>query len=136
MPRPNLERPVEVLKLFGSPRPEETDAQAYDVYVDLSRELTEPEQDAAAALAGEAYSPAGWVHVGDDQRHLVVAATTIEKVGQHQDSLKEIVSKIAANGEERRKQAVKDRDAADDDFYVRQAERTRRREAAKGIKFD
>jgi hypothetical protein len=70
MSRPNLNPPIEVLKLLGSPRPEETDAQAYDVYIALSRRLTEPEQDAAAALAGVAKSPAGWVYDGlDDLSH-------------------------------------------------------------------
>ena len=133
--RPNLQQPIEVLKLLGSPRVEETDAEVYDVYLGLSRTLTEPEQDAAAALGGAAKNPAGFVHLGDDQKHLVVEATTIEKVGQQRDSLKDLVSKIAADGEERRLRAVQDRLAADEDETGRQAERMRRRETAKGIHF-
>jgi hypothetical protein len=42
MSRPNLNPPIEGLKLLGSPRPEKTDAQAYDVDMALSRRLTEP----------------------------------------------------------------------------------------------
>ncbi|MGO9035239.1 hypothetical protein [Mycobacterium sp.] len=133
---PDLAPPVEVLKLIGTPRVEETDAQSYDVYLPLCRKLTAGEQDASAALGVAAKSPAGWVHVADDQKHLVVAQTTIEKVGQHQDSFKEIVSRIAAEGEEYRKHAAEAQRSADDKEGARQAERTRREEAAKTIKFD
>lgn len=135
VPRPpDLEPPAEVLKLVGTPRPEETDAQAYDVYLDLSRKLTDSEQDAAAQL--QPYSPAGWVHVGHDVKHLVVTDTTIEKVAQQRDALVEIVSKIAAEGEEYRKRAVEAQRLADEENSAREAERARRREAAKEIKFD
>lgn len=135
VPRPpELEPPVEVLKLVGSPRPEETDGAVYHVYLDLSRKLTAAEQCAAAA--SPLRSPAGWVQVAADRKHLVVTETTIEKVGQHQDSFKEIVSNIATEGDEYRKRAVEARRSADAESSARQAEHARRREAAKQIKFD
>ncbi len=135
-PPPNLDPPTEVLKLIGSPQVEETDKESYKVSLPFSRELTAGEQDAAAALAGPAESPAGLVRVDHDANHLVVTDTTIEKVAQHRDSLVEIVSKIAAEGEEYRKRAVDAQRKADEDHDARQAERARRRDAAKEIKFD
>ena len=130
---PDLEPPAQVLKLVGSPRPEETAAPSYSVHLELSRKLTAAEQDAAAAPLR---SPAGRVQVGTDKKHLVVAETTIEQVGQHRDSLKAIVSKIATDGEEYRKRAVEERRSAHAEDNARQAEHARRQEAAKQIKFD
>jgi hypothetical protein len=91
-----------------------------------------PQQPRAQPLK----SPAGWVLVDADKGHLVVTETTIEKVGQHQDSLREMVSKIATEGEEYRKRAVEAQRAAADEETARQEERARRREAAKKINFD
>jgi len=100
----------------------------------IFRELTAGEQDAAARLRPN--SPAGSVHAGDDAKHLVVTETTIEKVAQHRDSFVEIVSKIAAEGEQYRQRAIADQRKADEEHDARQAERARRRDAAKEIKFD
>ena len=131
---PSLQPPVEVLKLIGPAQVEATDAPSYSVFLELSRKLTAAEQDAAAASLLK--SPAGWVRVHSDLKHLVVTETTIEKVGKHQDALKEIVSKIATEGEEHRKRAVEARHAADTKARASQAERVRRQEAAKTVKFD
>src|SRR5271165_408666 len=126
-PEPNLEQPTEELKLIGTPRIEETDEPVYSVHIELSRKLTAGEQDYVAGWRTmPPRSPAGWVKIDSDLRHLTVTETTIEKVGQHGDSLREIVSKIAAEGEEYRKRAIEVRGQADEEEKVRQAERARR----------
>jgi hypothetical protein len=129
----DLEPPVEELKLLGNPHVQDTDGEYYEVYLPLSRQLTGPEQDAAAQPAK---SPAGWVHVHDDVQHLVVDQTTIESVGQHQDWFKKFVSTIATRGEEIRQQAFDAQRQKDDVASALDAERARRRDAAKTIKFD
>ncbi len=60
----------------------------------------------------------------------------VEKVGQHRDSLRKIVSKIAAEGEKYRKRAVEARHQAGEESEARQAERERRKDLANEIKFD
>jgi hypothetical protein len=67
---------------------------------------------------------------------LTVTNTTIEKVGQHRDSLRKIVSNIAAEGEKYRKRAVEARHQAGEEGEARQAERERRKDLANEIKFD
>jgi|SRR5271165_3236931 len=143
-PPPGLEPPAGELKLEGSPRVEETDNESYKVFLPLSRELTAFEQDAAAVWAKPNAHPASWVrqellgaiHVDRDARHLVVTDTTIEKVAEYSYLLVGIVSKIAAEGEQYRQRAVADKRKADEEHDARQAERARRRDAAKEIKFD
>lgn len=132
----DLERPVEELKLLGSPRVAETDKDFYEVYLPLSRELTAGEAYAAAAHVSPAKGPAGGVRVASDRKHLVIRDTTIEKIAEHRDSFREIVSKIATEGEEYRKSAVEAQRSATDEKSAREAERERRREAAKKVKFD
>jgi hypothetical protein len=133
----HLEPPTEELKLIGTPRIEETDQSVYSVHIELSRKLTLPEQDAVKGSSGAPpRSPAGWVKIAADMRHLTVTETTIEKVAQHRDSLREIVSKIAAEGEEYRKRAVEARRQAAEEGEGRQAERVRRTNLANEIKFD
>src|ERR1700746_3534963 len=114
VPEPNLEPPIEELKLIGTPRIEETDEPVYSVHIELSRKLTTSEQDYVAGWGTPPRSPAGWVKIERDLTHLTVTETTIEKVGQHRDSLREIVSKIAVEGEEYRKRAVEARRPADE----------------------
>ena len=135
-PEPNLEPPSEELKLIGTPRIEETDEPVYSVHIELSRKLTAGEQVYVAGWGTPPRSPAGWVKIDRDLGHLTVTETTIEKVGQHRDSLREIVSKIAAEGEEYRKRAVEARHQAGEEDEARQAERARRKNLADGIKFD
>ena len=135
-PEPNLEPPTEELKLIGTPRIEETDEPVYSVHIELSRKLTAGEQDYVAGWGTLPRSPAGWVKIERDLRHLTVTNTTIEKVGQHRDSLRKIVSNIAAEGEKYRKRAVEARHQAGEEGEARQAERERRKDLANEMKFD
>lgn len=132
----HLEPPIE-LKLVGTPQIEETDHSVYSVNIELSRKLTLPEQDAVKGSSGAPPgSPAGSVKISSDLRHLTVTETTIEKVAEHRDSLREIVSTIAAEGEEYRKRAVEARRQAAEEGEGRQAERVRRKSLADEIRFD
>ena len=81
-PEPNLEPPTEELKLIGTPRIEETDEPVYSVHIELSRKLTAGEQDYVAGWGTPPRSPAGWVKIERDLRHLTVTNTTIEKVNR------------------------------------------------------
>lgn len=133
----HLEPPIEKLKLVGTPQIEETDQSVYTVHIELSRKLTLPEQDAVKGSSGAPPgSPAGSVKIASDLRHLIVAETTIEKVAQHRDSLRQIVSKIATEGEEYRKRAIETRRQAAEEGAGRQAERVRRKNLANEITFD
>ena len=71
-PEPNLEPPTEELKLIGTPRIEETDEPVYSVHIELSRKLTAGEQDYVAGWGTPPRSPAGWVKIERDLRHLTV----------------------------------------------------------------
>jgi hypothetical protein len=126
------------LKLLGNPRYQGTDAEHYDVCIPFSRKLTAAEQDAVEAtrLSQPLRSPAGLVCVDHDQKHLVVKDTTLERVQEHAESLKKIVSAIAAEGEEYRKRAVEAKSRADKQHDARQAEFQRRSNLARKIKFD
>jgi hypothetical protein len=134
-PDPGSEPPTQELKIIGKPRIEETDEPAYSVHIELSRKLTLAEQDAVAGSSVPIRSPAGWVKIYPDRRHLTVTETTIEKVAQHQDSFREIVSKIAAQGEENRKRAVEAKRRADETDRANEEERARRRKLADEIDF-
>ena len=135
-PGPDLNPPTEELKIIGKPRIEETNSASYSVQLDLSRKLTAGEYDAVAAWATPAGSPAGLVSVDQDLKHLTVGQTTIEKVAEHRDSLREIVSRIAAQGEEYRKRAIDARREADEVANANEAERARRKKLAQEINFD
>lgn len=67
----------------------------------LSRPLTEFEIE----MAGIRDTPAGYLVVAEDGRHLVVQNSTIELVALHKDVLKTVPTAIAKRGEEQR-QAV------------------------------
>jgi hypothetical protein len=140
-PDPGLEPPTQELKIIGKPRIEETDEPHYSVQLELSRKLTPSEQDAAGMWTSRTgdrrttHSPAGPVSVDSDMKHLRITMTTIEKVAQHSDSLREIVSKIAAEGEEYRKRAVEAKRQAVERDKANQEERARRKKLADEIDF-
>ena len=134
-PDPGLEPPTQELKIIGKPRVEETDDARYSVSVQLSRKLTLAEQDAATGSSVPLRSPAGWVEIDPDLKHLTITDTTIEKVAEHVDSLREIVSKIASEGEEYRKGAVWAKRQANETDKANETERARRRKLADEIDF-
>ena len=116
---------------------EETDQPAYDVHLELSRTLTPGEHDAVNAWPSQGIkSPAGWVHLRSPAKHLTVGQTTIEKVAEHVDFFKDLVAKIAAEGEEYQKRADEAQRQADEQERALQTERARRRDLAAKIKFD
>lgn len=135
-PEPNLDPPIEQLKIVGTPRVQETDEPFYKVQLELSRELTVSEHEALAGLSLPLYTPAGVVYVAKDLQRLTVIQTTIELVAEHREAFKGIVARIAAEGEARRQEAVKARRKAGEITGARRIERARRRSLAAETTFE
>ncbi|BBX39264.1 hypothetical protein MSIM_07150 [Mycobacterium simiae] len=136
MSEPNLDAPAEELKLVGNPIVEQTDAHTYDVLLPFSRGLAPGEIDFIKGLGRPMASAAGAVTVSSDATSLVVLQTTIELVREHLDSLKDVVVRIAAGGEEYRKRAVEAANRKAEDYAARVAEQDRRQRLADGINLD
>ena len=84
----------------------------------------------------ETDQPAYDVHLRPTAKHLTVGQTTIEKVAEHVDFFKDLVAKIAPEGEEYQKRADEAQRQADEQESARREEQVRRRALAAKIKFD
>jgi hypothetical protein len=136
-PDPDLEPPTQELKIIGSPEIEVSDKPQYSVHLRLSRKLTLAERDGIDGWVSFAPSPAGAVYVDPDNKRLTVTNTTIEQVAEHRDYFQaQIVSKIVADGEEYRMQAVESRRQAAETAKSNEQELARRRKLAEEISFD
>jgi hypothetical protein len=134
---PDLSPPTEELKLVGrpDPLPGHGGAQRYPVRVALSRKLSAGEQDAAGHGA-EFPTEIGTAVVDDDLQHLIVSNTTIEYVIEHHLILRNLVDKIAGDGERYRQRALAAREQTAKDDAAQESEETRRRKLADGFSFD
>lgn len=135
-PQPNLDAPTEELKIVGSPIVEAANKEVYSVELRLSRELTAGEQDAYFGWRTPPQTPAGFVYFDSDNKVMTVVNTTIELVAQHRDALRDLVSRLAAEGEEYRRQALDAQQQMREQAEADAAELARRQKIADEITFD